>query len=114
MLRTAHSAAAAATQGIGSRQREHIHPQGSAMWTKRTSGQLSSLLARIQATVDCPAPFAQMFAICQSSVITRGSSHLRGYSSCLLYTSDAADEEDSVDLGGRRLMKKKKHSSERC
>ena len=22
---------------------------------------------------------------------------------CLLYTSDAADEEDSVDLGGRRL-----------
>ena len=21
---------------------------------------------------------------------------------CLLYTSDAADEEDSVDLGGRR------------
>eukprot|EP00656_Telonema_subtile_P030615 TRINITY_DN33596_c0_g1_i3.p1 TRINITY_DN33596_c0_g1~~TRINITY_DN33596_c0_g1_i3.p1 ORF type:complete len:110 (-),score=17.22 TRINITY_DN33596_c0_g1_i3:1-330(-) len=27
---------------------------------------------------------------------------------CLLYTSDAADEEDSVDLGGRRLIKKKK------
>ncbi len=23
---------------------------------------------------------------------------------CLLYTSDAADEEDSVDLGGRRLF----------
>ena len=41
----------------------------------------------------------------------------RGYSegtintynrSCLLYTSDAADEEDSVDLGGRRIIKKKK------
>eukprot|EP00656_Telonema_subtile_P017722 TRINITY_DN19549_c0_g1_i1.p1 TRINITY_DN19549_c0_g1~~TRINITY_DN19549_c0_g1_i1.p1 ORF type:complete len:451 (+),score=21.04 TRINITY_DN19549_c0_g1_i1:75-1427(+) len=29
-------------------------------------------------------------------------------SSCLLYTSDAADEEDSVDLGGRRIIKKKK------
>src|SRR5665648_131725 len=28
--------------------------------------------------------------------------------SCLLYTSDAADEEDSVDLGGRRILKKKK------
>ena len=27
---------------------------------------------------------------------------------CLLYTSDAADEEDSVDLGGRRFIKKKK------
>src|SRR5665648_887445 len=25
----------------------------------------------------------------------------------LLYTSDAADEEDSVDLGGRRIIKKK-------
>ncbi len=25
-----------------------------------------------------------------------------------LYTSDAADEEDSVDLGGRRIIKKKK------
>src|SRR5664279_1231273 len=25
------------------------------------------------------------------------------YESCLLYTSDAADEEDSVDLGGRRI-----------
>ena len=28
---------------------------------------------------------------------------------CLLYTSDAADEEDSVDLGGRRIIKKTKH-----
>src|SRR5664279_5735220 len=26
---------------------------------------------------------------------------------CLLYTSDAADEEDSVDLGGRRIIKNK-------
>src|SRR5664279_3266885 len=26
---------------------------------------------------------------------------------CLLYTSDAADEEDSVDIGGRRIIKKK-------
>ena len=28
-------------------------------------------------------------------------------STCLLYTSDAADEEDSVDLGGRNIIKKK-------
>src|SRR5664279_876460 len=33
--------------------------------------------------------------------------HVRVYT-CLLYTSDAADEEDSVDLGGRRIIKKKK------
>eukprot|EP00656_Telonema_subtile_P058619 TRINITY_DN9984_c0_g1_i2.p1 TRINITY_DN9984_c0_g1~~TRINITY_DN9984_c0_g1_i2.p1 ORF type:complete len:190 (-),score=28.56 TRINITY_DN9984_c0_g1_i2:28-597(-) len=30
---------------------------------------------------------------------------------CLLYTSDAADEEDSVDLGGRRIIEKKKRCS---
>ena len=28
--------------------------------------------------------------------------------SCLLYTSDAADEEDSVELGRRRILKKQK------
>ena len=30
------------------------------------------------------------------------------YEGCLLYTSDAADERSSVDLGGRRIIKKKK------
>ena len=30
--------------------------------------------------------------------------------SCLLYTSDAADERSSVDLGGRRIIKKKKRT----
>ena len=32
---------------------------------------------------------------------------------CLLYTSDAADERSSVDLGGRRIIKKKKNESGR-
>ena len=33
---------------------------------------------------------------------------------CLLYTSDAADERSSVDLGGRRIIKKKtyKHTAQ--
>ena len=30
---------------------------------------------------------------------------------CLLYTSDAADERSSVDLGGRRIIKKKKRQN---
>ena len=30
-----------------------------------------------------------------------------GRCACLLYTSDAADERSSVDLGGRRIIKKK-------
>ena len=33
---------------------------------------------------------------------------------CLLYTSDAADERSSVDLGGRRIIKKKKNSDTRA
>ena len=32
----------------------------------------------------------------------------RPWTPCLLYTSDAADERSSVDLGGRRIIKKKK------
>ena len=31
----------------------------------------------------------------------------QGRKCCLLYTSDAADERSSVDLGGRRIIKKK-------
>ena len=32
----------------------------------------------------------------------------RNPKACLLYTSDAADERSSVDLGGRRIINKKK------
>ena len=35
-------------------------------------------------------------------------------SACLLYTSDAADERSSVDLGGRRIIKKKKQRGNVC
>ena len=34
--------------------------------------------------------------------------HLGHVNACLLYTSDAADERSSVDLGGRRIIKKTK------
>ena len=33
---------------------------------------------------------------------------------CLLYTSDAADERSSVDLGGRRIIKKKNNETTQC
>ena len=32
---------------------------------------------------------------------------VRSLQLCLLYTSDAADERSRVDLGGRRIIKKK-------
>ena len=39
---------------------------------------------------------------------TRGHRDAVAAGACLLYTSDAADERSSVDLGGRRIIKKKK------
>ena len=57
------------------------------------------------ATVGSTAPFIGLFGTVwgimnsfQSIAISRN---------CLLYTSDAADERSSVDLGGRRIIKKK-------
>ena len=35
------------------------------------------------------------------------------YNICLLYTSDAADERSSVDLGGRRILKKNKKKNKK-
>ena len=37
----------------------------------------------------------------------RVGNHTTMVDDCLLYTSDAADERSSVDLGGRRIIKKK-------
>ena len=40
------------------------------------------------------------------AVIERMKQQFRTLETCLLYTSDAADERSSVDLGGRRIIKK--------
>ena len=37
----------------------------------------------------------------------RPGARARDHGGCLLYTSDAAAERSSVDLGGRRIIKKK-------
>ena len=49
----------------------------------------------------------------------RGDDGIRGHRAiqvvaCLLYTSDAADERSSVDLGGRRILKKKNRIGGGC
>ena len=41
-----------------------------------------------------------------SSMIGRITVNGAPFSACLLYTSDAADERSSVDLGGRRIITK--------
>ena len=48
--------------------------------------------------ISFPRPFAEL-------IIEKGSICLNG---CLLYTSDAADDLPCVELGGRRIIKKKK------
>ena len=40
-------------------------------------------------------------------------SAIKMFYACLLYTSDAADERSSVDLGGRRIIKKKKTKTQK-
>ena len=45
-----------------------------------------------------------------SGIYLRGSPQVQIWD-CLLYTSDAADERSSVDLGGRRIIKKTKRQT---
>ena len=40
-------------------------------------------------------------------MLENGVQYVKKLMICLLYTSDAADERSSVDLGGRRIIKKK-------
>ena len=44
---------------------------------------------------------------CATRVVGNHATHGGAAGGCLLYTSDAADERSSVDLGGRRIIKKK-------
>ena len=46
-------------------------------------------------------------ALCQLALRAELEQPLHRSHTCLLYTSDAADERSSVDLGGRRIIKKK-------
>ena len=49
-----------------------------------------------------PQPFSHQTDLSQFPFLPQVSCHI-----CLLYTSDAADERSSVDLGGRRIIQKK-------
>ncbi|GAB5821966.1 hypothetical protein JMUB7533_26910 [Staphylococcus aureus] len=48
-----------------------------------------------------------MFTLFKIKVCNVSLCHDNRRNICLLYTSDAADEARSVDLGGRRIIKKK-------
>ena len=79
-----------------------------------TSWLIDDFLADNQffgATADPTQP-AQLLLSSASSKTAYGTAfqlaQRAGIEVCLLYTSDAADERSSVDLGGRRIIKKKK------
>ena len=59
------------------------------------------------------AEFTELFGVKLAVIFAAGSEHtghdLYDYI-CLLYTSDAADDQLRVNLGGRRLIKKKIYS----
>ena len=56
----------------------------------------------------CDIPRGMPITYSQAGVdIDRGDALVERIKNCLLYTSDAADERSSVDLGGRRIIKKK-------
>ncbi len=50
----------------------------------------------------------RMFDFLRVSAVADIAAEAAQSKACLLYTSDAADERSSVDLGGRRIIKKKK------
>ena len=50
--------------------------------------------------------------ILMNNYLTIETTTLR-YDTCLLYTSDAADDLLCVDLGGRRIIKKKKKKQQK-
>eukprot|EP00658_Telonema_sp_P-2_P025411 TRINITY_DN20232_c0_g1_i1.p1 TRINITY_DN20232_c0_g1~~TRINITY_DN20232_c0_g1_i1.p1 ORF type:complete len:299 (-),score=54.80 TRINITY_DN20232_c0_g1_i1:51-947(-) len=79
---------------------------------RATEQQAQTVVAKLR-TVKSSGPKEEdqevsMWDRARTSAALRGVTHLL-HKVCLLYTSDAADEEDSVDLGGRRIIKKKKN-----
>ena len=56
-----------------------------------------------------PSRLPWLTALVMPALLKRASMRPNGSAAaaCLLYTSDAADERSSVDLGGRRIIKKK-------
>ena len=50
---------------------------------------------------------AEIQGLCKT-ILSGQQAEIDQMKACLLYTSDAADERSSVDLGGRRIIKKKK------
>ena len=62
---------------------------------------------RDRVCVDCESRTCHVPASDNAAIIDLCKPSIFQPLACLLYTSDAADERSSVDLGGRRIIKKK-------
>ena len=91
-----------------------VNPQSFSAERDQAEAQVSSSLARvaqseasllraIQEQTRIQGLYEKKLATTRELEITQSQVKI-----CLLYTSDAADERSSVDLGGRRIIKKKK------
>ena len=56
---------------------------------------------------DGKKPEMVSFVVAHKHFLQNAKIYATGTTGCLLYTSDAADERSSVDLGGRRIIKQK-------
>src|SRR5678810_887791 len=61
---------------------------------------ISGFIAAVSAAVGKRVPSPPGITVLTASAV------INEFRACLLYTSDAADERSSVDLGGRRIIKK--------
>ena len=82
--------------------RDLVRSRGLGDVYKRQGQHVDDLVGRRRRAVDAGAEIGHEQEFLQALLAV-----------CLLYTSDAADERSSVDLGGRRIIKKKKSETGR-
>src|SRR5450756_3104860 len=90
-----------------------VDPDAHKVATHPSASPESLRCARPRATPQTSGPGTYRFVVIGSTgshsiYSITGSASAPG--PCLLYTSDAADDLLCVDLGGRRIIKKKKHT----
>src|SRR5678815_1091004 len=103
----ATGSAAGAYQAYGERFRDELARSGITLELRPTAGSVENLALLAAGEVD--VAFVQGGTVPQGPAARAGDPGVPGYAGiaslyydCLLYTSDAADERSSVDLGGRR------------
>ena len=75
-------------------------------WAEITSGSDIRIPKVFRFIIKWVTPFMLLFVFLGALITPKGNDWVGAFNNgCLLYTSDAADERSSVDLGGRRIIK---------